>query len=319
MQLRRTTWAVFAGATLVLAMTATAAGAATGPNNATTAIVPAAASGHTTDASGPIHDNQPPASKAKAARPAVHPAGSPAATYRQYIAWSQSFNVPAGASWWAEVYCPAGMLATGGGESNTSPNGFTLHGTYALSDGSGWHVDVTNNSSAAGLMVYTICFSGLNAYKQVTQPIPGYYSNEFLTHVGCPVGRAVGSGAVPSSSDQYVSYVQTTDAESWVGVGHTNPSSPNPTAQAICVDGINNYQESGYTAGPVNPGQVGSVHANCPSGTFIVSGGGGVNDGIIHFTLTDAYPTYPAQGWYVFARNDSTLADQLAAYLVCGN
>src|SRR5882757_3216601 len=323
MQFSRITWGALAGTALALALTTTAtAGAAPAPNGAAATIVAAAASGHSTGAAGPIRDSHPPApsAEAKVARPEVHPASNPAATYRQFIGYTTPFNVPAGGNWWAEVYCPDGMLATGGGESNTNLGGFTLHGTYALANGSGWHVDVTNGSaSTAGLTVYTVCFSGLSVYKQITQTAVREYGSESRASVDCPVGDAVGSGGWAGSYDQFISFQETTGGAAWVGFGHKAPGGAQPTAQAICAGTINNTQRAGYSSGPVGPGQDGSVHATCPAGTWVVSGGGGVMDGVTTLRVTDTYPTYPGQGWYVYVHNDTNTADQPEVWEVCGN
>ena len=74
------------------------------------------------------------------------------------------------------MYCPAGMQATSGGESNSGYNDVTLHSTYALGGGSGWHVLVTNDSSSTrSVYAWVVCMSGLTNYSQPQQsesPIP---------------------------------------------------------------------------------------------------------------------------------------------------
>jgi hypothetical protein len=311
-----------AGATLAVGLTAAAASAVSAPTGAAAKIGSASTTARGVGAAGQIRGSHPlaPSAYANVDRPAPHPA-SPAATPRQSVVYYGPYNVAPGTNSWVQVYCPAGMVATGGGESNTSLGGITLHGTYALSDGSGWHVDVSNGSGAGvGVTVYAVCFSGLTSYKQVTQPAIAYSSHEFRAGVDCPIGVAVGTGGWANSYDQFVAFQEAADGSAWVDFGNSL-AGPSPTVQAICVQGINNYHQIGYGGGPIAPGQDGSVGGPCPAGTWLVSGGGGTGDSVTAFRVTDTYPTYSAdqgQGWRVYAHNDTTLSDSVDVFLVCG-
>ncbi|HEY3632024.1 MAG TPA: hypothetical protein VGL21_14035, partial [Jatrophihabitantaceae bacterium] len=269
MQLRRTTWGLIAGSAIVLALSANAAGAAPPSTGHPAAKAPASASGASTGASGSIHGAHlpSPSTPDKAARPTVHPANSPNAAYRQYTTyWNMPNGVPAGATVWGEVYCPAGMLATGGGESNSSLDAIFVRSSYAKADGSGWHVDVTNSSaSTVGVTVWAVCFSGLTVYKQVTQPTVALYSDYAQTNITCSQGTAVGGGGWTTAGDQYVSFIGPAGGALYFGIGYAVAGGPPAVAQAICVSGINNLQWVGYSGTQAAPGQEGSASGNCPA------------------------------------------------------
>jgi len=324
-QFRKIAWGVVAGAGVVLALTSTAsasvAGATPEPVKPATPSGPAPSLVQEAGGARPVHGDHPTAPTssigiAGADRPAARPAGALATPQRGNGRYGPT-NVPAGQDYQIWSYCPAGMVATGGGESNTSLGGITLHSSYALSDGSGWFVDVSNGSGAAvGVTVYSVCFSGLTSYKQTTQAAVGVYESGYEGHAGCPLGQAVGTGGWAGSYDEYINYMQTADNEGWIGFTRT-AASTTPTLQVICADGFNRLQDFGWSGPNMAPGQDASVGGDCPAGTVLVSGGGGGSGVTNRIRVTDSYPT--AQGWNVYAHNDSTLTDYPEAFVMCGS
>jgi len=326
MQFRRTSRWVIVGAVLALGLDLMVAGMATAATPQVSGKVRAAAlsaAAHGAGDTGLIRGEQSsrPAPMGAVTRPVVRRAGSPNATYRQYVAYSQTFtSQPHEGVRWAEVYCPSGMVATGGGEANSSPGGVTLHDTYALSNGSGWHVDVTNDSEwQANLTVYAVCFSGLTAYTQVTAQASISGAGRMIAGAPCPAGmQSLSGGGWTSSYDTYVSdssWYNLEDGDHGWGYGANNlsPDQAVVTAQALCGSGIANYSWLGFEGGKVDPGYEATAYQSCPSGTFVV-GGGGV--GSLGFRFTDSYPS--GQGWRIYAHNDSDEFDSVGIDVICG-
>jgi hypothetical protein len=321
-QFRKATWSVVAGAAAVLALTTTPsanrAGAAPAPGKPAAPAGPAPT--QQSGAARAVHSSHPTAPSAAElanGRPVARPAAAFATPQRGNGRYGP-ISVPAGQDYQIWSYCPGGMVATGGGESNTSVGGITLHSSEALADGSGWFVDVSNGTSGTiGVTVYSVCFSGLTSYKLETHPTFGAYQSGFLGNAGCSVGTAVGVGGVAGAYDQYLDYMQTADDQSWIGFAGS-VAGPAPTLQVICAGGFNRLQDYGWSGPNIAPGQDTSVGGDCPAGTVLVSGGGGKSDGITtRIRLTDSYPT--SQGWNVYAHNDSILTDSPDAFVLCGS
>src|SRR5882757_4027284 len=88
-------------------------------------LVPSSSSGPGQGGSRPIARVGQPTAVPAAPAPAARGEVSPAAAYRQYVAsyWLASLGPGEARAAW--VYCPTDMVATGGGESNSSPGGVT--------------------------------------------------------------------------------------------------------------------------------------------------------------------------------------------------
>lgn len=319
MQFRKATWSVVAGAVAVLALSATATVSLAGAAPTSTkpaAAAPAQQSGGSRAVHGD-HPTAPSAAELAKGRPAARPAAA-LATPRRGNGRYGPINVPSGQDYQIWSNCPGGTVATGGGESNTSLGGISLHSSYALADGSGWLVDVSNGSSAdVGVTVYSVCFSGLTSYKQITQPTVQRSQYAFSGNADCPLGRAVGAGGWAGAYDQYLNFVQASATEGgWIRFATTSGSGPAATLQVICADGFNRLQDYGWSGPNMAPGQDSSIGGDCPAGTVLVSGGGQAGESP-DVRITDTYPT--GQGWHLYAHNDSTLADYPEAWVLCGS
>ena len=254
----------------------------------------------------------------KSAGSTAVPAGNP----RQGVWYTDPFTIQPGA--WSDAYvlCPAGMLATGGGESNTSAAGVRLHDTHAWRDGSGWEVRVTNvSASASTYQVYAVCWSGLTSYTQVTAT--QNISADDYSGVGadCPRGMSVyGGGGWTDRTDVPVSWWMYVD----VGYGFSSMNmlvgrgsgSGTITAQAVCGTGINNYQSAGARDDNVHPGVYESLTANCPSGTFVTGGAVGADMRAPEW-VTDSYPPF-SQGWKAYFKNDGSSDSYADVAVLCG-
>ena len=283
----------------------------------TTPVARSAAMRPATGASGAIKAGRPPGA---APRSAVTPNSNPrwAGYYYGPISVSPGYQ-------WLEVYCPSGMLATSGGESNSSSAGVTLHGTYGLAGGYGWHVDVTNDSSSsAAVYAWVVCFSGLTGYSQPQETEPGILPGSIDYHpmYDCPAGQQVVGGGLSSDSMAIdigeMSPLENIYIAQYTGwetqVTNTGTSNADVTSQEICASGIANYYVyDTYTA--VAPGAYTSVTQACPAGRSLVGGGG---DGGWPFRYTDSFPS--DAGWRVWAVNAfDSATDYLYAYAICGN
>ncbi|WP_370949626.1 hypothetical protein AB5J62_19305 [Amycolatopsis sp. cg5] len=217
----------------------------------------------------------------------------------------------------AWAYCPEGMKATGGGESNPSGAGtVTLRNTYPLADGSGWAVTVNNSgSTAVTFKVFTVCFRNLQSYQQTSikkEVAPGATENLL---VACPSGyRVLGGGGTTDSLNVRMSTGITYGAPLWWQTSIRNDDGVPHTlvAVATCGIGVQNWR---LIVGPdqsVPPGQLGSSAVYCTDNTWIVGGGGAGWD-----RVTDSFPD--AQGWRTYVRSDSASPGSVNVSAICGN
>jgi len=230
---------------------------------------------------------------------------SPNAAYRIYDGSYGPITIPAG--YWSEAWanCPSGMLATGGGESNSSNAGVTLHSTFG--EGSDWKVQVTNDSGTdSTFTVYTVCMSGVISYYQAT----GSTSDGGGSAGTCPAGmQLLGGGGWSTNPDAILTMLI---GDTWWSAA--GDASGTVTAQAICGEGIGSYSRQEVNVSLAS-GTYQSATVTCPAGTFIL-GGGGYQYGV---RPTDSYPTYPTQGWKIWAKNEYTdWTWNMSAIAFCG-
>jgi len=243
-------------------------------------------------------------------------AAAPNAAYRQYTVWYGPVTIQPNEWWTAWVSCPSGMVATGGGESNTSAGGVVLHNTAALDDGSGWQVTVTTDgATSATFKVFAVCFSGLNAYLHMSdKALVGAGSGTTLV-TNCPttVYQLLGGGGSSDTLNTGINASPIAGTRSWVfGMSNYDSAAHTANSQAVCGMGVNNYQAVNGPENTLAPGQIGSSFVSCPPGTWIV-GGGGFGGGI----LTDSYPD--GQGWRAYILNNTPYTGYAAARAICGN
>jgi hypothetical protein len=222
-----------------------------------------------------------------------------------------------GESWTASAGCPSGQ-ATSGGENNSSSAGVVLNQSYAYGDGSGWIVEVRNQSElSATYTVYAVCTAGLTDYRTVNSSVtvnPGQYGT---ASVECPEGTTVRGAGVQAGVNV------------GIGIYHTNPGYPGSgprggayalvnnfdtriggiTAQAICANGTPlGYEVGGGSDLPPN-GYVKSTVPVQQVGDELMNGGGGSPNPQISITyLTDSYPETTSEGkmaWSIWVRNTS--------------
>ena len=256
----------------------------------------------------PARSNGSSTKKSTSPTPPAPKSVKPNATYRQYVAWYGPLTLPGGTWYEAWANCPSGMVATGGGESNTSAAGVTLHDTYALSNGTGWKVRVTNDSTAtATFTVYAVCMSGLGAYNQsmVSTDDGGDAT------ATCPTGMQLLGGGGWSSNPNAVLTMQI--GNDWWGATDYSFHLGTVTGQAICAEGVGNYSQQRANV-TIAPGEYKSAVATCPAGTFVL--GGGAHE--YEMRPTDSYPPYPAQAWRIWAKNDWDNGWIVPAVAICG-
>jgi hypothetical protein len=231
-------------------------------------------------------------------------------------------QVRAGQDYGVEKYCPEGMLATSGGESNDSNAGVTLIDTYANNGGASWLVSVRNDSTTtAQITVYAVCFSGLINYHLVTGvgvAPPGDFG---AAHADCMSGQLLGGGG---GSDSWNVDLAASSGIAWArewnyGVNNHGSTNANITDQAICGDGINNYQQVDGGDKHFGATEYGWESVSCPAGTVVVGGTGDADYGNAAERITDSYPV-SNQTWYLYAKNDSqTVEGEMNTSLICGS
>ncbi|WP_163569676.1 hypothetical protein [Fodinicola feengrottensis] len=216
----------------------------------------------------------------------------------------------------AWVDCPAGMVATGGGESNTSAGGIFPHDSYALDNGAGWQVTVSNNSSvSATYTVNAVCVNGLNSYRQVRGKDLLPANGAGGVAATCAPNELVlgGGGFSDTINNHAVTYPYPSANSWWYGMHNLDGVQRTITTQAMCGGYNGSYQVLNGSYSDVAPGHVATAVVYCPVGTSVTSGGGGGGDGTF---ITDSYPD-PSEGWRVYAYNSTTSPGVVSADVVC--
>lgn len=246
--------------------------------------------------------------------PRIPKASKPNASHQQYIATYGPITIEAGYHYAAWLPCPSGMLATGGGESNTSGAGVTLHHTFAMANGAGWQVFVTNDyTTDSTFTVYAVCMSGLTNYSEVTAGV----TQNGGAWAYCPAGTVVlGGGGWSTNPDDILTFEPIYNGWSAYRLQDVPTTPGTVTGQAICASGIGNYsiQSAGID---LNPGEYASVAVNCPAGT-VVFGGVATSGEVVR--STDSYPLPSTQGWKAWGILIPTTYEAwpMYVYAICG-
>ncbi|WP_214316930.1 hypothetical protein [Nonomuraea sediminis] len=265
----------------------------------------------------PLSDVEPKAAPTRPVRP-----GAVSAASRQ-IAQFGPMTVPAGEVWRQWVYCPSGMRAVNGGESNTSPGGIQLihTGPYTPSSDAGWIVNVRNLSgSDARMTVYAVCDSNVSDYLFTEGPHrtaePGVYVAAIAT---CTDGRkAVGGGFWPvPNTVNAPALAPSEDGSVWANyVRNTGVENVDVWPYAVCVRGTGPYQVVSGALHTFRVGQFASVTAPCPQGWRLIGGGVLQPHNTPVGAVTDNYPD-SANSWTAWVRNDSPYETQVQAIAFC--
>ncbi|GAA1713965.1 hypothetical protein GCM10009765_73760 [Fodinicola feengrottensis] len=213
------------------------------------------------------------------------------------------------------VNCPSGMVATGGGESNTNVGGITVHNTYAMVNGSGWEVRITNRATAAlSITFYAVCYGGLTSYHQEpAKALVGANTSASLS-ASCLSGDQIFSGG--GWSDTTNTLIGTYKAgDIYMGwsffVQNFDATAQSIGAQAVCGTGVTSrFVETDYTV--IAPGTNGFARVACPPGTLVLGGGGGGTA-----RITDAYPD--GEGWRIYGQNDSQQNESVLSMAQCAS
>ncbi|MBP2474384.1 hypothetical protein JOF53_003256 [Crossiella equi] len=213
-----------------------------------------------------------------------------------------------------EVYCPAGMVATGGGEYNSNAGAVTLHQSYALPGGRGWKVQITNlGTTDITVRVYAVCFSGLSGYQHVYAKRlvqQGSFGDAWAV---CPPGlQAVGGGGL---ADTYWTRVDSNpgdDLRAWrFGIVNNDSAPKTVQAQAICANGVQHLalaKSQRYIEPPWS--YYGERQAVCPNGLGIVSGGG------FGGRITDSHPQ--GEAWRIYYHYEHPPRAEVMTFALCG-
>ena len=235
-------------------------------------------------------------------------------------------TIGAGESWTASAVCPTG-LATSGGESNSSSAGVVLNQSYAYGDGSGWIVEVRNQSNTSAVFtVYAVCTTGLTDYRTVNANVtldPGQIDE---ASVLCPEGTTVRGTGIQAGMNVGIQWYLTHFKKepfggSEVQVNNLDTRTGQFSAQAICANGT----PLGYSTGNINVdlppnGYAKSSVETTNVGDEIIEGSGGsaYSQGAPFTYLTDSYPESTTDGkmaWSVWVRNTENTATKVETYL----
>jgi hypothetical protein len=263
---------------------------------------------------GPV--DAPPKEASATTSPA--PLTNQAAQARRVTVTYGPHTIKPGEVWNTWATCPGGMVATGGGVSNASAGGMTLHHTNALEGGAGWLV-TTSSTVDTSFTAYAICFSGLSNYqhsilKGIMQP-----GTDKTIIVGCLEGQMLGGGGWSDTyrNRLYSNYRNLISGRWFFGMRNLDSAPRTVTGQAVCGNGVNNYN---HVANSITapPGQTTSVLVSCPAGTWVLSGGGGFGIGGSLSRFTDSYPE-GIDKWRLYVHNDSPDSSaQVTVHATCG-
>ncbi|HEY4022061.1 MAG TPA: hypothetical protein VGM75_25470 [Pseudonocardiaceae bacterium] len=241
-----------------------------------------------------------------------------ATTYRQYIAYSNPITIQPG-NWYNEWgYCPSGMVATGGGESNSSAGNILLHDDYPVAGNGGWQVTVTSTASVnETFTLYAVCMSGLNNYGPIVNKETVAPGQQLEPGVYCPyTTQVLGGGGFSDTLDTAQVETGIVGTEGWSYLAENlDTVSHTVAAEVMCGNDVTNYQVIQTATDPIPPGQEGVSVAYCPAGTWVVGGGGWGND----MTMTDSFPIYTNESWQANFYNYDTVDRYFGVQLVCGN
>ena len=220
-----------------------------------------------------------------------------------------------GEKWTAAAACPTG-LATGGGENNSSSAGVVLNQSYAYGDGSGWIVEVRNQSaSPATYTVYAVCTAGLTNYRTVNSNItldPGKWGR---VESDCPEGTAARGTGIQAGVDagivRYSTSKENPDSgwrgSAWADVSNLDTRVGQFAAQAICANGTPlGYAVGAGSAMPPNSYLKATVEVINAGDELLNGSGGSLNPRDAITYLTDSYPETASDGkaaWSVWVRN----------------
>ncbi|MFI6604664.1 hypothetical protein ACIBHX_51295 [Nonomuraea sp. NPDC050536] len=265
----------------------------------------------------PLTDVEPKAVPPRPARPDV------ASVAGRQIAQYGPMTVPAGEVWRQWVYCPSGMRAVNGGESNNSPGGIQLihTGPYTPSTDAGWIVNVRNLSgSAADMTVYAVCDSNVSDYlftegaHRIAEP--GVYRAASAT---CTDGRkAVGGGFWPvPNTVSAPALAPGSTGDTWTNyVRNTGDANVDVWPYAVCVRGTGPYQVVEGALLTVRVGQLASASATCPQGWRLIGGGVLQPHNTPVGAVTDNYPE-SLSSWRSYVRNDSPYETRIQGVAFC--
>lgn len=228
-------------------------------------------------------------------------------------------TIGAGETWTASAICPSSGQATSGGESNSSSAGVVLNQSYAYGDGSGWIVEVRNQSNTSAVFtVYAMCTAGLTGYRTVNSNITLDPGRPGEVTAACPDGTSVRGVGEQAGVDSGIGLLQVEPAfrsdeppngQVRIQVTNLDTRIGQFAAQAICAASGSQIVGTEGGGGPLPPNGYAKTtgpNTNTPQ-QAIVSAGGGCEPQVPCY-LTDIYPDtqngFPA--WSTWVRNTSS-------------
>ncbi|MFC9689541.1 hypothetical protein ACFTSF_13440 [Kribbella sp. NPDC056951] len=223
-----------------------------------------------------------------------------------------TFDVQPYRYWYAWAYCPAGMVATGGGAYAEWDGGPELKATRALDAGAGWRVTVANyTNTVRSVTMQVICYSGLSNYNIRTATILAHPNAIAAGGAQCTSGQVIGGGAWADTDNTTLVRLQPLQAENryWTALRNNDAVTRTLTVQSICADGLGYLTYDWSPATSVFPGGRLYISAGCPDGKTILSGG--AIGTLIHADVL-------SNRWYATLRNDQPDFQTLYATILCG-
>lgn len=207
------------------------------------------------------------------------------------------------------LFCPQGSTSTGGGIRLDPDNGVFLQSSNP--GGTGWDLTVDNLSDGPRTVTpVVVCTTDPTITHQVGNRVSGATLD---SQANCPAGQTVAGGGATAARRNYLSMSSGTQSEYWLArAKNVNTTFAGVVAFARCSGLPHTHQTS--LPVPLQAGEVGSAHAECPAGQVPSAGGGLGDPSLLH---NASFPT--ATGWTLRATNVDNVPHSLVAAVVCAS
>ncbi|MFE5325389.1 hypothetical protein ACFRCG_03055 [Embleya sp. NPDC056575] len=206
------------------------------------------------------------------------------------------------------LFCPQGSTSTGGGVRLDPDNGAFLQSSNPA--GPGWDLTVDNLSDGPRTVTpVVVCTTDPTITHQVGNRVSG---STLDSQANCPAGQTIAGGGAMAGRRNYLSLSSGTQSEYWLArAKNVNTTFAGVVAFARC-SGLTHTYRTSLPVAPLQAGEVGSAHAECPAGQVPSAGGGLGDPNLLH---NASFPT--ATGWTLRATNTDNVPRSLIAVAVC--
>jgi hypothetical protein len=226
----------------------------------------------------------------------------------------EQVTIPAGGTDSATVYCPSGVVVSGGFASD--PQVF-VHSHSKT--GNGWRAHAKNNAgSSKKLTVYATCLHTTGAStSQVSHQVMAPGGGLGHASVECPAGSvATGGGWLVGSSVSMRMLLSKKTSNGWQVIASNSSTADLPVkAYAICLTRAGASTEIKSKLTLISGGTTGNASPVCGTGKLVTGGGFMAEQDLVVYN-TSPYTTGTAQ-WRTYAQNSAGSDRELDGYAVC--